>query len=290
MSKVRIGISGWHYEPWRGVFYPKALPADQELTFASQQLGTIELNASFYRLQKPDDYRKWHRATPADFIFAVKAPRFLTHVKRLKQLDDAFGVFLASGPLLLRNKLGPFLWQLPRNFRYHREQIEAFFAFLPRTGKDACEHARRHGGDVASTDAFARRRLRHVLEVRHPSFLDGDFIELARQYDVAVAVSDGAGRWPMIEDVTASFVYVRLHGDKMLYASRYEAPAIRHWADRIQAWRDGFQPASKKLVLPDRPPGKVARDVYVYFDNDANVDAPFDAQRLVKRLDKIEQR
>lgn len=285
MARLRIGISGWSYRPWRKVFYPADLPVDSELHFASRQFNTIELNASFYRLQRPENYREWRQRTPPGFVFAVKAPRFLTHVKRLKDLDEPLSVFLASGPLELGAKLGPLLWQLPPNFRYDRERIEAFMADLPRRGADALAIAGRHA-KVPTSEALKRQRLRHALEVRHESFLDEDFIRLARDYGVAVVVSDGAGRWPMIHDVTAGFMYVRLHGENKLYGGRYSDASLDAWARKIDAWRHGGQTADTGLILRPGAPRRQTRDVYVYFDNDTKVDAPFDAQRLIGRLDR----
>ncbi|PXV59621.1 Uncharacterized conserved protein YecE, DUF72 family [Dyella jiangningensis] len=283
MAMLCIGISGWHYDTWRGVFYPEDLPVDGELGYAARQFRSIELNASFYRLQRPEDYRAWYRSTPAGFVFAVKAPRFLTHVKRLKDLAQPFSVFLCSGPLELREKLGPFLWQLPPNFHFERDRIETFFAGLPRRGEDACALARQHARTPCPKN-FARKRLRHALEVRHPSFLDEDFIRLARVYGVAVVVSDGAGRWPMLQDVTAGFMYVRLHGEQSLYSSRYDDASLARWARRIRSWLRGGTSAKRDLVVRDGMPVRRSRDVYVYFDNDAHVDAPFDALRLADRL------
>lgn len=283
MAQPRIGISGWLYPPWRGVFYPDDLRQADELAFASRQFATIELNSSFYRLHKPGVYRGWSRRTPAGFVFAVKGPRFITHVKRLKNVDDPLSVFFASGPLELGNKLGPFLWQLPPSFSYDRPTIDHFLTLLPRRGDDALAMARRHA-PTSAPEAFRRRRLRHALEVRHPSFLDEDFIRLARLHGVAVVVSDGARRWPMIQDVTAGFMYLRLHGEKKLYGSRYGQASLDCWAGRIEAWLDGGQLPNKTLLLPTGIPRRKSRDVYVYFDNDTKVDAPFDAHRLLARL------
>lgn len=286
MARARIGISGWLYPPWRGVFYPEALRQEDELRYASRQFGTIELNSSFYRLHKPAVYRGWREQTPPGFLFAVKAPRFITHVKRLKDVADPMAVFLASGPLELRDKLGPFLWQLPPSFRYDRGRIEAFLAALPRNGAEALAIARRARRGTRVDDAFRRRRLRHALEVRHESFLDADFIRLARAYGVAVVVSDGARRWPMIHDVTAGFMYLRLHGEKKLYGSRYGDASLDRWAARLRAWMAGGQSADQPLLLPEGAPSRKSRDAYVYFDNDSKVDAPFDAQRLIERLQR----
>lgn len=284
MARARIGISGWLYPPWRGVFYPKDLRQEDELRYASRQFGTIELNSSFYRLHKPAVYRGWREQTPAGFLFAVKAPRFITHIKRLKDVDEPMSVFFASGPLELRDKLGPLLWQLPPSFRYDRDRIESFLASLPRNGADALAIARRARRDTRIDEAFRRRRLRHALEVRHESFLEADFIRQARAYGVAVVVSDGARRWPMIHDVTAGFVYLRLHGEKKLYSSRYGDASLDRWAARLRAWMEGGQLGDQPLLLPEGYPARKSRDAYVYFDNDSKVDAPFDAQRLIERL------
>jgi uncharacterized protein YecE (DUF72 family) len=285
MAQSRIGISGWLYPPWRGVFYPDDLRQAGELAFASRQFPTIELNSSFYRLHTPQVYRGWSEQTPARFVFAIKGPRFITHIKRLKNVDDPLSVFFASGPLALGRKLGPFLWQLPPNFRYDHSIIDQFLARLPRRADEALAMARRHA-PTDMPEAFLKRRLRHALEVRHVSFLDEDFIRLARRHGVAVVVSDGARRWPMIRDVTAGFVYLRLHGEKKLYGSRYGDASLNRWADRIQAWLDGDQLPDKTLLAPDGMPRRQSRDVYVYFDNDTKVDAPFDAHRLADRLDR----
>jgi uncharacterized protein YecE (DUF72 family) len=286
-ARIRVGISGWRYSGWRGKFYPAELPQKRELEYASRQVNSIEINGSFYSLQRPENYHTWHEATPADFVFSVKASRFLTHMRRLKNADTALANFLASGILRLREKLGPILWQLPPNFAYDRARLEAFFRSLPRTTTEAAALAREHDSKVAGrayTESECECPLRHALEVRHPSFEDRDFITLLREHNVALVVADTAGKWPFLEDVTSDFVYVRLHGDTELYVSGYTPAALQNWARKVRAWAAGRTPASAKLVAPRPNPRSIGRDVFVYFDNDAKVHAPFDAISLMRRL------
>jgi uncharacterized protein YecE (DUF72 family) len=282
-----IGISGWRYAPWRGKFYPPGLAQARELDYAARQLPSIEINGSFYALQRPTSYAAWYAATPPGFVFAVKGNRFLTHMLRLRDVEKPLANVLASGVFELREKLGPLLWQFPSNFAFEPERFEAFLRLLPQDTDAALALARgfeeRMQGRV-SLDAGPKRPLRHAVEIRHESFRDPAFIALLRKYKVALVVADTAGRWPQMEDVTADFVYVRLHGDKELYASGYEDEAIARWADRIDAWRRGGQPRDARLVSSKAPPRRKARDVYCYFDNDIKVHAPYDAQRLIAAL------
>ncbi|MES2127333.1 MAG: DUF72 domain-containing protein [Pseudomonadota bacterium] len=288
MGKVFIGISGWRYAPWRGVFYPEDLTQDRELEFASRQLPSIELNGSFYSLQRPASYAAWYDATPPGFMFSVKGNRYLTHILRLRDIDGPLANVFASGVFNLREKLGPFLWQFPPNFQYDPERMEHFLSLLPHDTDTALELARhfepRMEGKVA-LEVGKKRKLRHALEVRHDSFMDESFIALLRKYKAAVVVADTAGKWPCIEDVTADFMYLRLHGDKQLYASGYTEPALQRWAKRIRAWRDGAQPDDARLVSGKAPPRRASRDVFCYFDNDIKVRAPFDARTLIGMLD-----
>jgi uncharacterized protein YecE (DUF72 family) len=284
---IRIGISGWRYAPWRGVFYPRDLPQRAELDYASRRFDSIEINGSFYSLQTPASYAAWHDATPEDFEFAVKGPRYLTHILRLRNLDKPLANFLASGVLRLRGKLGPMLWQLPPTFRYDADVIEDFLAKLPRSSGQALAVARRR--DVArmrgrSALAIDRDRpLRHAMEVRHASFCTAAFVVQLRRHNVALVVADTAGKWPYAEDVTADFVYVRLHGDAELYVSGYGDAALDRWAARIAAWSHGSEVAdAQRIAGPARRRG--GRDVYCYFDNDAKVHAPFDALALTARI------
>lgn len=287
MGAIRIGISGWRYEPWRGVFYPEDLVQHRELEFASRALPTIEINGSFYSLQRPDSYAAWYEATPPGFMFSVKGNRFITHILRLKEIDGPVANVLASGVFNLREKLGPFLWQFPPNFKFDPERMEHFLGLLPHDSEAGLAVARnyepRMEGKVA-LDVDKKRQLRHAVEIRHESFMDEAFIALLRKYKVAVVVADTAGKWPYIEDVTADFMYLRLHGDKELYASGYTDEALDRWAKRIQAWTSGSQPADAHLVSSKAPPVRKSRDIFCYFDNDIKVRAPFDARRLIEKL------
>lgn len=287
MGTIRIGISGWRYAPWRGVFYPEDLVQHRELEFASRALPTIEINGSFYALQRPESYAAWYEATPPGFMFSVKGNRFITHILRLKEVDRAVANVLASGVFNLREKLGPFLWQFPPNFKFDPERIEHFLSLLPHDSDEGLELARnyepRMEGKLA-LEVDKKRKMRHAVEIRHESFNDEAFIALLRKYKVAVVVADTAGKWPYIEDVTADFMYLRLHGDKELYASGYTEQALDRWAARIQAWSDGSQPGDAHLVSSKAPPARKSRDIFCYFDNDIKVRAPFDARRLIEKL------
>ncbi len=287
MASVRIGISGWRYGPWRGVFYPRGLPQRSELAYAARRFGTIEINGTFYSLQRPEYFDQWYHDTPPGFVFSVKGPRFITHMKRLREVGGPVANFFASGLFNLREKLGPILWQFPPNFRYEPERLEAFLRLLPRDTEQALALARHrekrlHGRSRLAIDA--RRRLRHAIEIRHESFLGAPFIRMLRRHSVALVVADTAGKWPRCEDLTADFVYLRLHGDKEIYSSGYDEGALAHWAERIRAWQSGGQPPDARLVssVPGRE--RSGRDVYCYFDNDVKVRAPFDAAALQSML------
>ncbi|WP_428940664.1 DUF72 domain-containing protein [Fontivita pretiosa] len=290
---IRIGISGWRYAGWRGVFYPPDLPHRRELQYAAQIFNSIEINGSFYSLQRPASYQAWYQQTPDDFVFAVKGGRFITHMKRLRDIEQPLANFFASGLLLLRQKLGPILWQFPPNLSFDPERFAHFLELLPRDTLAAAKLARRHGPILSKarrwTEADANRPIRHAVEIRHPSFLTGRFIRLLRANRVALVFADSGGLWPYAEDLTADFVYIRLHGAEELYASGYTDAAIDCWARRIRIWHRGGEPDDAKLVLPDRRARRrKSRDVYVYFDNDVKVKAPFDAIRLAERLRQID--
>jgi uncharacterized protein YecE (DUF72 family) len=266
---ARIGTSGWLYPPWRGEFYPPKLPHRRELEYLSRKLATVEINGTFYSLQKPESFARWHDETPDVFTFAVKGPRFVTHMKKLNDVATPLANFFASGVLALRDKLGPVLWQLPPTLGFDADRLTGFFDQLPRTTQQAAALARRHdermdGRALTTTDVD--RPLRHALEVRHKSFVTPEFPALLREHDVALVVADTAGRWPLLRDVTSDFVYVRLHGDVELYTSGYTDEALDRWAAAIRTWTgDGL-------------------DVQVHFDNDVKVHAPFDAMSLAARL------
>lgn len=285
---IRIGISGWRYAPWRGVFYPEGLPQRRELEYASTIFPSVEINGSFYSLQSPRSWQGWHDDTPSGFVFAVKGPRYITHLLRLREFDRALANFLASGLLRLGSKLGPVLWQLPPNFRFDAERLQAFFEALPGDTDAAVALARRRDRSLMSgrtaLPTQPNRPLRHAIEIRHESFRDEAFIRLLRRHNIALVVADTAGRWPLVEDVTADFVYVRLHGDEELYVSGYSDEALEMWARRIDAWAGGGEPDDARKISPNAPRRRKSRDVYCYFDNDAKVHAPFDAQRIATML------
>jgi uncharacterized protein YecE (DUF72 family) len=270
VAEVRIGISGWRYAGWRGDFYPAGLPQRSELAFASERLTSIEINGSFYSLQRPSSYASWRSDTPDDFVFAVKGGRFITHLKKLVDVEAPLANFFASGVLALGPKLGPVLWQLPEVLTFDAARLAAFFALLPRSTGAAAELGGRHddrlAGDRVFTTVDVDRPLRHALEFRHPSFATPEGLALLREHDVACVLADTAGRWPRVDADTSTFRYVRLHGDRELYASGYDAAALDAWAARCRAWADGGQ------------------DVFVYFDNDAKGYAPHDATGLIRRV------
>ena len=266
---IRIGTSGWLYPPWRGVFYPPKLPHRKELGYLSSHMNTVEINGTFYSLQRPESFRNWHAQTPDDFVFAVKGARFITHMKKLADAETPLANFFASGLLALAEKLGPILWQLPPNFGFHPDRLAAFFDQLPRSTGEAAWLARRHDErltDRSVTTATLDRPLRHALEVRHKSFETPAFCELLREHAVSLVVADTAGKWPLIREVTADLVYLRLHGDVELYTSGYTEEALDTWATEIRGWANA------------------GLDVQVHFDNDVKVHAPYDAMTLAGKL------
>jgi uncharacterized protein YecE (DUF72 family) len=280
-GRAYIGISGWNYPPWRGVFYPPGLRQADELQFASRSFSSIELNGSFYSLIRPESYANWYRQTPPGFVFAIKGSRFITHMKRLRDSEVALANFFASGLLCLKEKLGPILWQLPPTFKFDPERLGAFFRLLPKTTQQAASLAKRHDARLSgrsATIALHEAPLRHALEVRHPSFLDPAYVQLLREHGIASCVADTAGLYPVIEDLTTDFVYARLHGATELYTSGYDNKQLSAWAKRIRAWLAGS--SGSKLLAPEPAGPALPRDVFVYFDNDVKVRAPFDAQNL----------
>ena len=283
-GEVRIGVSGWTYAPWRGRFYPKGMPHNQELAHASSVFPSIEINGTFYSMQRPDTFARWAEATPDDFVFAVKGPRFLTHMKRLNEPVAPLANFIASGPLRLGPKLGPILWQLPPSFRFDRAKLDAFFSLLPRDTETAAACGRGHDHRLRARAWLrpdARRPLRHAIEIRHESFRDPAFIELLRKHDIALVCADTV-EWPLLMDLTADFVYCRLHGSRELYRSGYSPAEIARWAGRIRAWRDGRSMRDGTFIGPAAKP--TPRDVFVYFDNTDKLKAPHDARALMRRV------
>jgi uncharacterized protein YecE (DUF72 family) len=269
-GRAVVGMAGWVFPAWRGTFYPKGVIQKNELEYASSQVTSIELNGSFYALQKPASWIGWRNRTPDDFVFSVKAPKFITHERKLLDVREPLANFFASGILALGAKLGSVLWQLPPNLAFDPELIEQFLAQLPHTTTDALQLARERsdrmtGREHLETDAV--RPVRHSLEVRHASFDRPEFVELLTKYRVAAVLGESAGKWPMIDVQTTDFRYARLHADEaMRPGGFYDEAAIEEWATRAEGWLDA------------------GLDAYLYFDNDTKVRAPVDAVSLIARL------
>lgn len=286
---VRIGISGWTYGPWRGVFYPNGLPRAQELAFAAGAFRSIEINGTFYGLQRPESFGRWRDETPDDFVFAVKGSRYITHMLKLREIRTPLANFLASGVLRLGPKLGPILWQFPPRMRFDPEAFESFLALLPRDTEAARALARRHDTRLPARGwlrSDVDRTLRHAVEIRHESFRTPAFIEMLRRHGVALVCAD-AVEWPLLMDLTADFVYCRLHGSQELYVSGYDDAALDLWAARVRRWARGHEPRDATRVLGPSRPRAGGRDVFVFFDNDAKVRAPKDAAALIDRLGRL---
>ncbi|WP_428663580.1 DUF72 domain-containing protein [Reyranella sp.] len=284
-SDVRIGISGWTYAPWRGQFYPEDLPQKKELGYAASVFRSIEINGTFYSMQRCKSFAQWADATPDDFVFAVKGPRYLTHMLKLNNAEAPLGNFFASGVLRLGAKLGPILWRFPPNFRFDPEKLEAFFGLLPRDTEQAAACGRRHdhrlrGRAWLRTDR--RRPIRHAIEIRHESFRNPAFVALLRKHNIALVCADTV-EWPLLMDLTADFVYVRLHGSTELYRSAYGRPALKRWASRVVAWRDG-KPMTDGYFISEKQPRRRRREVFLYFDNTDKLQAPKDALSLMRLL------
>jgi uncharacterized protein YecE (DUF72 family) len=287
-GRIRVGISGWRYAGWRGRFYPAGLRQADELSYAGRQFATIEINGTHYSLQRPEFFARWHDETPDWFVFAVKGSRFITHMKQLRGVEVPLANFFAQGVLRLGRKLGPLLWQFAPRFRFDPDKLDSFLRLLPRSSDAAATLAAGHDQRLARrawTEADGARPLRHAIEIRHPSFLDPAFVALLRRHNVALVFADAVD-WPYAEDVTADFLYLRLHGSKELYSSGYSDEALAGWARRIRAWSAGGEPNDSRLVDPHTRPPRRARDVYVYFDNDAKVHAPFNAMTLRRLVSK----
>lgn len=266
---IRIGIGGWVYEPWRGTFYPEKHPAKRELEYASRRFSSIEINATFYRSQKPASFVKWRDQTPDDFVFSVKAPRFATHRTRLAEAGESIERFFQSGVLELGDKLGPVNWQFPASRKFDASDFEAFLKLLP-----AC---------------IDGRALRHAVEVRHDSFRTAQFVALAKTRGVAIVVS-GDSEFPQIADPTASFVYARIMGTQEDEPAGYCARDLDRWATRVKAWVSGATPDGLDVVEPPRSAsgaktGAAApRDVYLYVISGHKARNPAAAMALVERL------
>jgi uncharacterized protein YecE (DUF72 family) len=290
LGQVRIGISGWTYARWRGSFYPRGLAQKRELSYAAGTFPSIEINGTFYSLQRPETFARWAEETPADFLFAVKGSRYVTHLLRLNSVETALANFFASGVLRLGPKLGPILWQFPPSFSFDPDRFAAFAEMLPRDTEAAAALARRHDARVAGRswlEADAKRQIRHAVEIRHQSFAVPAFIRMLRRHRIALVCADTV-EWPRLMDLTADFVYCRLHGSEELYASGYGDEALDAWAQRVEAWREGGEPADREAVLGPARPRKAGRDVFVYFDNDVKVRAPHDALALAEKVAALE--
>ncbi|MCS0501234.1 DUF72 domain-containing protein [Ancylobacter sp. GSK1Z-4-2] len=284
-GEIRIGVSGWTYAPWRGHFYPKGLTHKRELAYAASRFPALEINGTFYGLQKPDVFARWAEETPEDFVFAVKGSRYITHTGRLREIETPLANFLASGLLRLGPKLGPVLWQFPPNFRFDAGMMRDFLALLPKDTRAAARLARRHderldGRSATSTDK--RRPLRHALEIRHESFKDRAFLDLLAEHGVALVCADTV-EWPRLMDLTADFVYCRLHGSSELYRSRYDEKALARWSKRVAAWAHGRTMKDGDFIGAPDSHAK-PRDVFVFFDNTDKLHAPDDAARLMEML------
>lgn len=287
MGKARIGVSGWDYDSWRGgAYYPADLQRGRTLQWLTRRFETVEINGSFYSLKSRRQYQAWADAAPRAVRYAVKGSRFITHNKKLKEVERPLANFFASGVLALGEKLGPILWQLPGHLRCERERIERFLELLPHDTDAAADLARHHDDRVTDPQISCRdgrHRVRHAVEARHESCFSPEFVALLRRHGIALVMSH-AREWPYAEDVTAGFVYVRLHGPGETYASSYSDADLEHWTKRIRSWRSGEEPPDAARVGGGSPPVRKERDIYVYFDNDQHAFAPHDAARLQELL------
>ncbi|MDN5768500.1 MAG: DUF72 domain-containing protein [Humibacillus sp.] len=283
-GRALVGVSGWRYPRWRGDFYPRGLPQRLELTYAAERMTSIEVNGSFYSLQRPTSYAAWRDATPDDFVLALKGGRYLTHLKRLVDVKTPLANFFASGVLALGPKLGPILWQLPETLAFDPRVLESFLALLPHNTDQASKLAARHDDKLSVRAVIAPRAettVLHAVEPRHPSFDTAAARALCAEHGVAIVMADSAGRWPTLTDTNESsgstgspdaarasstLHYLRLHGETDLYTGGYTDASLDRWAKRCRDW----------LAL--------GHDVHVYFDNDAQGHAPYDAMRLLERL------
>lgn len=286
MGKIFIGMAGWSYEGWRGSFYPEGLKQKDELAHASRRIHTIEVNGTFYSLFRPTSYESWYAETPADFIFSLKGPKYITHERRLKSFEKPLANFLASGILALREKLGCILWQFPPNMPFTRERFEPFFAALPHDMQAASLIGSMHSDWLQGRtflDVQVNHRLRHAVEGRHPSFRDPVLVELAKQYGIALVVGDTNGRWPLIEEVTNDFMYLRLHADETKFPKGYTKKSLEYWGQRIKIWSQGAQPEDAARIVDVGVPVQ-PRTVFVYFDNDVKETAPLNALSMITYL------
>jgi uncharacterized protein YecE (DUF72 family) len=288
MAQIRVGIAGWVYEPWRGNFYPAGLTQKYELAYASRRFNALEINGTFYSLQKPSTFQKWYEAASDDFVFALKSPEQITHRRRLKEPRQLLANFFASGLLCLKEKFGPILWQLPHNMKFDEERLKAFLELLPHDTKALARLAKEHDlKDEASVhlEPDAKRPVRHAVEFRHESFMTDRFVDLLKEHNVAVVIADADSKFPSTEDVTADWVYVRLHGERVGHESGYAPEEIGAWAKKIETWRKGKEPAGARRLGEKAPPAEDGRDVFVFFNNTQNkLLSPVNARQMVKEL------
>ena len=261
---IRIGVGGFHYEPWRGTFYPDTLPQKRELEYVSGKLTSIEINGTFYSSQKPESFAKWREETPAGFVFALKAPRYATHRRALAGAGAVIERFLGGGVLELKEKLGPINWQLMPTSKFEPADFDAFLRLLPRQAQG--------------------RVLRHAVEVRHATFRVAELVDMARHYGVAVVVA-GDSEYPLIADVTAPFVYVRIMGTQPDQPLGYSAVALDLWAQRARSWAAGDAPESL-AVISSQKAERVVRDVFLYVISGHKVSNPAAAQALIERVNR----
>ncbi len=265
-GRIRVGIGGWTFEPWRKTFYPPDLPQKRELEYASRQVTAIEINGTYYRTQKPESFAKWRDETPDDFVFSLKAPRYATNRKVLAEAGESIARFMTSGLSELGAKLGPILWQFAPTKRFEPEDFAQFLALLP-----------------ADIDG---RRLRHVLEVRHASFAQADFIALARRFRAAIVFTD-SNEYPSFADLTSDFVYARLVRSEASIETGYCKDALAAWAGRASIWADGGEPADLARVSEDKRRGSDSRDVFIFMINGAKERAPAAARQLLSCLNQV---
>lgn len=286
MASIFVGISGWNFDGWRETFYPAGLKQKDELAYASRRVHSIEVNGTFYSLFRPSAYQSWYEQSPADFCFSIKAPKYITHERRLDRFETPLANFLASGILALGEKLGPILWQFPPTMKFDAPLFEAFMAALPHDMATAAKIGQGHSDWMAGRtylEPKGNHRIRHAIEGRHESFKSPEFIALARRYGIAIVIGDTAGRWPYIEDISTDFIYLRLHADETKYPNGYEKASLEHWSKRFQIWSSGSQPDDAVLVVPGSPE-KRPRQVFAYFDNDVKETAPLNALSVISHL------
>jgi len=260
---IRAGIGGWTFEPWRGAFYPEGLPQARELEYASRHLTTIEINGTFYRTQTPKTFAKWAGDTPDGFVFSVKGPRYAVNRRVLAEAGDSIAHFFKSGPTELGDRLGPILWQFAPTKKFDEADFGAFLELLPKT--------------------FDGMKLRHTVEVRHPSFCTPDFIALLRRFSIPVVFAEHE-KYPAIADITGDFVYARLQQGRDELPTAYPPKELAAWARRAEVWASGDVPEGLPLADPDQTPEKVPRDVFVYFIHEGKVRAPAAAMAMIERL------